>query len=103
MVAKLICVSIFIEVRLTALLTLIPSIPPLNRRQTADKVPVNEQEQQIYKYVSENAGITTAQAMKLLGIKQRRTREILVKMVENGWLRKEGASRSTIYVKNTEE
>ena len=76
--------------------------PPLNRRETADKVPVTEQEQQIYKYVSENAGITTAQAMKLLGIKQRRTREILVKMVEKGWLRKEGASRSTIYVKNTE-
>lgn len=65
-------------------------------------MPTNEQEQQIYKYVSENAGITTAQAMKLLGIKQRRTREILVKMVESGWLRKEGASRSTIYVKNTE-
>ena len=75
---------------------------PLNRRKTADKVPVNEQEQQIYKYVLENAGITTAQAMKLLGIKQRRAREILVKMVENGWLRREGASRSTIYVKNTE-
>ena len=97
--AKLICVSIFIEVRLTALLT---SMPPINRRETADKVPVNEQEQQIYKYVLENAGITTAQAMKLLGIKQRRAREILVKMVENGWLRREGASRSTIYVKNTE-
>lgn len=76
--------------------------PPINRRETADKVPVNEQEQQIYKYVLENAGITTAQAMKLLGIKQRRAREILVKMVENGWLRREGASRSTIYVKNTE-
>ena len=76
--------------------------PPLNRRETADKVPANEQEQQIYKYVTENIGITTAQAMKLLGIKQRRTREILAKMVDNGWLRKEGASRSTIYVKNTE-
>ena len=76
--------------------------PPVNRRETADKVPTNEQERQIYKYVSENASITTAQAMKLLDIKQRRTREILVKMVENGWLRKEGASRSTIYVKNTE-
>ena len=76
--------------------------PPIDHRETAAKVPVNEQEQQIYRYVSENAGITTAQAMKLLGIKQRRTREILVKMVENGWLRKEGASRSTIYVKNTE-
>ena len=69
---------------------------------TTEKMPDNEQEQQIYKYVSENAGITTAQAMKLLGIKQRRTREILVKMIENGWLRREGASRSTIYVKNTE-
>ena len=75
---------------------------PINRRETADKVPANEQEQQIYKYVSENADVTTAQAMKLLGIKQRRTREILGKMVEKGWLRKEGASRSTIYVKNTE-
>ena len=75
---------------------------PLNRRETADKVPANEQEQQIYKYVTENVGITTAQAMKLLGIKQRRTREILAKMVDNGWLRKEGASRSTIYVKDTE-
>ncbi len=84
---------------MTALLT---SIPPLNCRKTADKVPINEQEQQIYKYVSENVSITTAQAMKLLGIKQRRAREILVKMVENGWIRKEGASRSTIYVKNTE-
>lgn len=65
-------VSTFIEVRLTALLT---SMPP----NTAVKPPANEQEQQIYKYVSENAGITTIQAMKLLGIKQRRTREILVK------------------------
>ena len=76
--------------------------PPVNRRETADKMPANEQEQQIYKYVSENVGITTAQAMKLLGIKQRRTIEILAKMVDNGWLRKEGASRSTIYVKDTE-
>ncbi len=83
-------------------MTLMTLILPLNRRETADKVPANEQEQQICKYVTENVGITTAQAMKLLGIKQRRTREILAKMVDNGWLRKEGASRSTIYVKDTE-
>ena len=76
--------------------------PPINRRETADKLPATEQEQQIYKYVLENTSITTAQAMKLLGIKQRRTREILGKMVESGWLRKEGASRSTIYVNNME-
>ena len=82
------------------MLTSMTPIPLLNRRETAVKPPANEQEQQIYKYVSENVGITTTQAMKLLGIKQRRTREILAKMVENGWLKKEGASRSTIYVKN---
>ncbi len=75
---------------------------PDNRRQTAGKMPTNDQEQQIYKFVLKNVGITTAQAMELLGIKQRRTREILANMVENGWLRKEGAARSTIYIKNKE-
>ena len=59
---------------------------PTNRRQTADKVPANAQEQQIYNYVTENVGITTAQVMKLLDIKQRRSGEMLVKMVENHWL-----------------
>ena len=59
-----ICVSIFIEIRLTALFTLMILIPPLNRRQTANKVPDttdkmpdssngempdNVQEQQIYR------------------------------------------------------
>ncbi len=75
---------------------------PENRRETAEKVPANEQEQLIYKYVLENTGITTAKAMKLLDLKERRTRELLAKMVKNGWLRKEGSSRSTIYVQNTE-
>ena len=64
-------------------------------------MPINEQEQTIYKYVLENNGITTVKAMKILDLKERRTRELLVKMVENGWLRKEGSSRSTIYVQNT--
>lgn len=75
---------------------------PINCRQTADKMPVNEQEQIVYRYVLENDGITTVKAMKLLDLKERRTRELLVKMVKNGWLRKEGSSRSTIYVQNTE-
>ena len=83
-------------------MALLTPIAPLNRRETADKLPATEQEQQIYKYVLENTGVTTAQAMKLLGIKQRRTREILGKMVESGWLRKEGAARRTIYVNNME-
>ena len=76
--------------------------PPTNRRKTADKPPTNEQEQRIYKYVLDNGSITTVQAMELLGIKQRRAREILVKMVEDDWLKKVGASRSTAYVIKTE-
>ena len=40
--------------------------------------------------------------MELLDVKQRRARVILKKMVENYWLKKEGASRNTFYVMNTE-
>ncbi len=76
--------------------------PPENRRQTADKPPTSEQEQRIYKYVLENGSVTTIQAMELLGIKQRRAREILAKMVKDDWLKKVGASRSTTYVIDTE-
>ena len=70
---------------------------------TTDKVPDNEQEQQIYKHVLENGFITTATVIELLEVKQRRARAILLNMVESGWLKKEGAARSTIYVKNAEE
>lgn len=75
---------------------------PENCRKAADKLPITEQEQKIHKYALENGSISTAQAVELLGVKQRRAREILGKMVDNCWLRKEGASRSTVYVINTE-
>lgn len=66
---------------------------------TTEEVPDNEQEQQIYKYVSEKESITTAETVVLLGVKDRRARAILMNMVEGGYLVKEGAARSTIYVK----
>ncbi len=69
---------------------------------TIKGLPDNEQAQQIYKYVLENGFITTAKAVELLGVKHRRARAILLDMVEGAYLRKEGAARSTIYVKNTE-
>ena len=47
--------------------------------------------------------ITTAKAVEILGVKYRRARAVLLSMVESGWLKKEGASRSTVYVRNTEE
>ncbi len=66
------------------------------------KVPETDQELLVYKVVQKNGFITRAQVMELLDIKERRARNLLRKMVENGCLRKEGASRSTIYVNNTE-
>jgi hypothetical protein len=35
-------------------------------------------------------------------VKQRRARVILQSMVEKDWLRKTGAARSTVYLKNIE-
>ena len=67
-----------------------------------EKMPDSEQEQQIYKYVLENGSITTAETVEVLDVKHRRARAVLRNMVKDGYLRKEGAARSTIYVKNTE-
>ena len=69
---------------------------------TMKKMPDSEQEQQIYKYVLENRSITTAETVEILDVKHRRARAVLLNMVKDGYLRKEGAARSTIYVKSTE-
>ena len=69
---------------------------------SADKMPDSEQERCIYKYVMENGSITTNKVMELLNVKQRRARVILQSMIEKDWLRKTGAARSTVYLKNTE-
>ena len=69
---------------------------------TTEEMPDSEQEQQIYKYVLENSSITTAETVEILDVKHRRARAVLLNMVKDGYLRKEGAARSTIYVKNTE-
>ena len=69
---------------------------------TTEKMPDSEQEQQIYKYVLKKGSITTAETVEILDVKHRRARAILLNMVKDGYLRKEGAARSTIYVKSTE-
>ena len=69
---------------------------------TMGKMPDSEREQQIYKYVLENGSITTAETVEILDVKHRRARAVLLNMVKDGYLRKEGAARSTIYVKSTE-
>ena len=70
---------------------------------TTEKMPDSEQEQQIYKYVLENGSITTAETVEILDVKHRRARAVLLNMVKDGYLRKEGAARSTIYVKIRKE
>ena len=52
----------------------------------------SEQEQQIYKYVLENSSITTAETVEILDVKHRRARAVLLNMVKDGYLRKEGAA-----------
>ncbi len=61
------------------------------------KMPDNEQEQQIYKYVLRNGFITTAKAGELLGVKDRRARAILLGMVEKAYLRKGGGTKYHLY------
>ncbi len=66
---------------------------PIKCGRTAGKLPLNEQEQQVYRFTLENGAVTTTQAMELLGVKQRRARDILVKMLELlKWQRYERAS-----------
>ncbi len=82
----------------------VPEMPDTTTKvpDNTDKMPDTEQEQQIYKYVLKNGSINTAETVELLGVKQRRARAVLMNMVESNYLRKEGAARSTVYVKNTE-
>ena len=70
---------------------------------TIERLPDNEQMKHIYKDVLENGSITTARAAELLGVKQRRARAVLLDMVKKNYLKKEGAARSTIYVRTTEK
>ena len=52
------------------------------------------------KFTIMSSKIHPLQAATLLNIGQRRARNLLVKMVDDHWLNKEGASRSTVYVIN---
>ncbi len=56
-----------------------------------------KQQNKIYQYVLQYESITTRQTETLLGLKQRRAREILKEMVDMDVLEKFGAYRSTVY------
>lgn len=74
---------------------------------SADKAPVNiqinnlsKQEKLIVDYLQKNQKITTSKAEEVLGVKQRRAREILKELTEKEVLLKCGAYKGTVYVLN---
>ena len=66
--------------------------------KSALKRDLTAQEIQIMDYIIVNGSITSAQLMEALNIKKRRAQVILRHMVEDGLIRKKGASRNTNYV-----
>lgn len=77
---------------------------------SADKVPINirikglsKQETLIVDYLQKYEKITTSKAEEVLGVKQRRAREILKELTEKGALLKCGAYKGTVYVLNAKE
>lgn len=73
---------------------------------SADKMPINnlsKQEILIVNYLQKQEEITTSKAEEILGVKQRRAREILKELVEKKVLLKYGAYKSTVYILNKKE
>ena len=67
---------------------------------SADKMPINalsEQQMHVFQFITENGRITSHQAEILLGVKQRRARDILGEMIDLGVLERQGSYRSTSY------
>lgn len=58
------------------------------------------QEQRLIVYAYLCSEITSGNASKLLGVKQRRTRDILSGLVKKGILLKQGSYRDTVYKLN---
>ena len=63
-------------------------------------VIIKKQQIKILEYIKENGKITSRQAEELLEVKQRRARIVLVEMVNNGLLEKQGAYKTPVYVIN---
>ena len=63
-------------------------------------VIIKKQQKKKLKDIKENGNITSRQAEELLEVKQRRARIVLVEMVNNGLLEKQGAYKTPVYVIN---
>jgi ATP-dependent DNA helicase RecG len=57
------------------------------------------QESGVLSHVDQHGSTTASEVEKILGVKERRSREVLKEMTEKGWLEKRGSARSTSYVR----
>ncbi|WP_143153596.1 helix-turn-helix domain-containing protein [Caloranaerobacter azorensis] len=70
--------------------------------ESAGKVPekyrdLSEQEMRIIEYIKNNGKITSKEVEKLIGVKNRRAREILKEMIDRKVITRKGRGRSTYY------
>lgn len=64
---------------------------------------LTKQQLLIVKYLQKYENITSGKVEEILGIKQRRARDILRKLVEKDILLKQGSYKNTIYVLNRKQ
>lgn len=102
----------FVEENTFEIIIPIEKVPELqvggNENQKMEEVPksaedikivkLEGQQLQVYNYVQDNKTITTRETKGLLGVKERRAREILADMCRAGILMKVGATSNLKYV-----
>lgn len=82
----------------------------INIQNDAEAVPKNAEDEitvslegqqlQVYNYIIDKKAVTTADVQQLLGLKDRRARQILSDMCRKGYIKKNGATSNLRYVLN---
>ena len=94
--------AIVFERKINKIMTGNAEKPPKKCRKTAEKVPKNvvlsHQEEKIILFVKENLKIDVKSVENLLGVKERRAREILSGLVKKGILDKKGKTKGSYYI-----
>lgn len=71
---------------------------PLSDIISADKSPINHQQELILEYIKANGSISNAEACTILGLKPTRVKEILREMVNNGLVSAVGERKNRRYL-----
>ncbi len=74
-------------------------------KKTAEKLPKKYRKtaEKVIEFLEQYGSITVKDAEKIFGVKERRAREILAKLVEEGVIEKVGKTKGTYYIKREDE